>query len=245
LDAQSGQPVGYLLTKDLIGLSADAAWSRLVRPLGAVNADDNTESTLQHFQREGATICQVTDRGSLVGVVTIEDILEQVVGRIEDEYPQHPKVRLRDLILTDDALLDLSSTTCEQAIAEMASSIPSERLPEHANIAALAISREREISTNVGFGVAIPHARCAHLASPLVVFGRSMQGIAFDGQSKEPVHFVFLLVTPIDQPDLQVHLLSQVASFAGNPENLRRLRMVSSATEIGQVMDDAEGHSRS
>lgn len=145
--------MGYLLAKDLIGLNSNGeAWTTLVRPLGAVRADDDIESTLLRFQQEGATMCVVRDRGSPVGIVTIEDILEQVVGRIEDEYPQHPKVALLDLVLTDDALLSLSSQTAEQAIAEMAARIPAERLPSQANIAELAIAREREISTNVGRG---------------------------------------------------------------------------------------------
>lgn len=236
VDSQTGKPTGYLLIKDLIGLESAAAWSSLVRPLVAVDAEDTTESTLQHFQREGATICLVTDHGSPVGIVTIEDVLEQVVGRIEDEYPQHPKIAVRDLILTDDALLNLSSPTSEQAILEMAAKIPANRLPTDANIGELALAREKEMSTNLGMGVAIPHARCAKLATPLVVFGRSKDGVVFGGQSPERVHLIFLLITPAEQPDLQVLLLSQIARAVGNPEKRQSLSTASSAAEIGDVL---------
>lgn len=247
VDTQTGQPVGYLLAKDLIGLNSDdEVWTTLIRPLGAISADDDIESTLLHFQQEATTICVVRDRGSPVGIVTIEDILEQVIGRIDDEYPQHPRVIIRDLILTDDVLLNLSSQTAEQAIVEMAARIPAERLPTSVDIAALAIAREREISTNVGMGVAIPHARCPKLTRPLVAFGRSTDGITFEGKSPNRVYLVFLLVTPTEQPDLQVHLLSQVARIAGNPEILRRLRVATSVSEVSEILatSDAESSSR-
>lgn len=236
VETQTGQPVGYLLAKDLIGLNTNGAWSGLVRPLSSVSPDDDIESTLLHFQREGATICVVKDRASPVGIVTVEDILEQVIGRIEDEYPRHPRVALPDLIVTDDELLNLSSQTAEQAIAEMAARIPAERLTTPANVAELAIAREREISTNVGFGVAIPHARCPNLTSPLVVFGRSTAGVVFDMRSPERVHLIFLLITPAEKPDLQVLLLSQIAGVAGQPAQLQRLRAAATASAVREAL---------
>lgn len=186
----------------------------------------------------------VRDRGSPVGVVTVEDILEQVIGRIEDEYPQHPRVALRDLLLTDDALLNRPSQSVEQAIAELTARIPVERLPPQANIAELTIAREREIPSHVGMGVAIPHVRCPKFP-PLAVFGLSTEGYVFEGESPGRVHQVFLLITPAEQSDLQVLLLSQVARLAGAPETRRRLREVASASEVSEILatSDAESFS--
>ncbi len=238
----AGLPAGYLLAKDLIGLhSGGAAWTSLIRPLAAVRPDDDVESALLYFQREGATVCLVRDQGSPVGLITIEDVLDQVVGRIEDEYPRHPKVALRDLVLTDAELLDLSSQTAEEAITEMAARINATALPAGADIAKLdiaklAIARERELPTSLGMGVAIPHARCPGLHVPLVVFGRSATGIAFDRRSSELVHLIFLLVTPAEQPNLQVLLLGQVAQIAGDPERRAKLRKAATAAEIREVL---------
>lgn len=243
VDETTSVPIGYLLAKDLIGLnSSEAEWIKLIRPLSAVNPVDDIESTLLQFQRDGATMCVVKYGDSPVGIITVEDVLEQVIGRIEDEYPRDPKVSLRDIVLTDDSLLRLFSRTSEQAIVEMAARIPKSRLPPDANVANLAITREKELPTQVGFGVAIPHAICPQLESPLVVFGRSAEGVAFDRQASEQVHLIFLLITPAERPDLQVLLLSQIASIAGNAEKRRSLS-VASASEISDILagPDAQG----
>ncbi|MGD9644533.1 MAG: PTS sugar transporter subunit IIA [Pirellulales bacterium] len=223
--------------KDLVGLPGNGgSWTELIRPLSAVGPDDDLESILLSFQREATTLCLVQEGESPLGLVTIEDVLEQVVGRIEDEYPRHPQINLDDIALVDDALLDLSSREADAAIQEMAQRIPAARLPAGTDVAALAIARERELPTNVGFGVAIPHARCPRLATPLVVFGRSSEGVIFDPQSTELVHLVFLLVSPAEQPDVQVLLLSKLATIAGNPELRRRLSEATSAMEFRAVL---------
>jgi CPA2 family monovalent cation:H+ antiporter-2 len=234
--AETGLPTGYLLAKDLIGLNSEStAWLNLVRPMGKVRPDDDVESALLYFQREDATVCVVQEQESPVGIVTIEDVLEQVVGRIEDEYPRHPKLVFQDLVMTDASLLALSSRASEQAISEISARIPADRLPAGVDIAELAIVRERELPTNIGLGVAIPHARCPGLMKPFVVFGRSAEGIVFDRQTADLVHLVFLLVTPAEQPNLQVLLLSQVARVAGDPENRRKLLTAVSTSDLDEV----------
>ena len=192
------------------------------------------------LQQEGATVCVVQDAGSPVGLITIEDILEQVVGRIEDEYPRDSKPSLRDAVLAGGVVLELAAQTPEQAITELAAVIPADRLPPGARIADLALARELDVSTDLGVGVAIPHARCPNLRSPLVVIGRSPDGIVFSPHPAEPVRLVFLLVTPTEKPDVQVFLLGQLAHIAGNALLRERLLKASSPSEVIEVITEAD-----
>lgn len=241
VDPATDRPLGYLLTKDLVAEALSAPdWTRLLRPLRSVRPEDSIESTLIDMQREGVSICVVEDGGNPVGLITIEDIIEQVVGRIEDEYPRHPQMLLREGLEAGAVVLDLAARTKEEAITELASALPSERLPPGTDVAGLALAREREVSTDVGFGVAIPHARCPNLANPLLAFGRSRDGVAFGTRSNEPIRLIFLLVTPAAQPDLQVFLLGRVASVVGNPSVRQRLQDAHSAVEIIDIIAEAE-----
>ncbi|MBL9125616.1 MAG: cation:proton antiporter [Planctomycetaceae bacterium] len=237
VDDQTGTPLGYLLAKDLITLdAASMKWTELIRPLMCIGPDDDIETTLVSFQRDGATIGLVQEGDIPLGIVTIEDILEQVIGRMEDEYPRHSKLLFREVLLVDDDLLHIRSRTAEEAIAEMAARIPAQKLPPSAEVAKLAIAREHELPTHIGGGVALPHARCPGLGAPIVVFGRSADGVNFGGSSSDQVHLIFLLVTPLEQPHVQVQLLSQVAGVAGNAEVRVRLSQIASAREAWEIL---------
>jgi mannitol/fructose-specific phosphotransferase system IIA component (Ntr-type) len=236
-DPHSGQVAGYLLSKDMIAVaSANGGWTHLVRPLRVVHPDDSVESILLRMQDEGASVYAVEDGGSPVGLVTLEDILEQVVGRIEDEYPHESELSLRDALLAGKIVMELEGSTAEQVIAELSAAVPAERLPAGAQIERLAIARELEISTDLGVGVAIPHARIANLSQALVAFGRSAQGVSFSAQSSELVRLVFLLITPLEQPDLQLSLLSHLARIAGSSAARERLLQAVNEAEVIEVI---------
>jgi mannitol/fructose-specific phosphotransferase system IIA component (Ntr-type) len=235
VDPETGQPLGYLLVKDLIAHgSTNGDWTHLLRPLHTVRPDDDIESALAQLQAENATVCLVKDANSPVGLITLEDILEQVVGRIEDEYSRDSSFLLRDALRAGNVVLDLSGGTAEHVIEELAAAIPRQNLPDNADIANLAVARENQVSTDLGVGVAIPHARCPNLTTPVIVFGRSSEGVIFSPNPTELVRFVFLLITPLEKPDVQLYLLGQLARVAGDVNARKRL---AKATSLSEVID--------
>jgi CPA2 family monovalent cation:H+ antiporter-2 len=236
-DGATGRVLGYLLAKDLIAeASADSEWTDLTRPLRAVRPDDDVASTLLQMQSEGATVCLVEEAGVPLGMITFEDILEQVVGRIEDEYPHEPGVSLHDAVQVGGVILQLSGQTRDEAVRELAARIPAGLVPPETQIDQLAIEREHELSTDLGVGVAVPHAQCPNLHSPLVVLGRSPDGIVFSPDSAHAVQFVFLLVTPLDHPDQQLALLAQIARISADESVRERLLKASSEAEVLDIL---------
>jgi mannitol/fructose-specific phosphotransferase system IIA component (Ntr-type)/predicted transcriptional regulator len=241
VDANSGRPIGYLLAKDLVAeTSPSADWKRLIRPLHSVRLDEDIESVLVRLQEEASTVCLVEDDGMPVGLITIEDILEQVIGRMEDEYPRHVRVQLHDALAAGAVVLELCGTTSEEVITELVSAILPHRLPGNVDVAELALNRERELSTDVGLSVAIPHARCARLAAPVLAFGRSSDGVVFDVRSDVPVRLVFLLITPLEHPDLQVLLLGKLARIAESPIARQQLLDAETADDVATIIEHAE-----
>ena len=83
--------VGVLFAKDLVPLAMGTAdgglkWQDLVRPAAFVPETKTLDRQLRDFQRGATHLAVVVDEfGGTSGLVTLEDILEEVVGEIRDE----------------------------------------------------------------------------------------------------------------------------------------------------------------
>jgi len=85
-----GKLLGYVHLKDVLAAPASDRTKPLakkdIRPLGAIKAALTLRAALSEMQKSGYHIAQVVDgRGRLQGIVTLEDILEELVGEIRDE----------------------------------------------------------------------------------------------------------------------------------------------------------------
>jgi CBS domain containing-hemolysin-like protein len=84
--------IGILYAKDLLPdvVSEEdepADWHRLVRPPALIPTSKHIDEQLREFQSSRTHIAIVADEyGGTAGLVTIEDILEEIVGEIRDEY---------------------------------------------------------------------------------------------------------------------------------------------------------------
>lgn len=60
--------------------------------------------------------------------------------------------------------------------------------------------REKLGSTGIGESLAVPHSRSLVVSKLLVLFARSKKGINFDAIDKKPVHLIFLILAPPQDP---------------------------------------------
>lgn len=93
---QENQVVGILLIKDLIPLlhhQTDTPIQSILRPAHFVTESEPILSLLNEMQRTHKHMSIVLDEyGQFCGIITIEDLLEQIVGNIEDEHDtDHPE----------------------------------------------------------------------------------------------------------------------------------------------------------
>ena len=87
-DGSKDRIVGFVHTKDLVDEPKDAPMSDWkIRELPPVPEGAPIAKLLQAMQEGRTEMCVVVDEhGGTAGIVTMSDIMEQIVGRIDDEY---------------------------------------------------------------------------------------------------------------------------------------------------------------
>jgi CBS domain containing-hemolysin-like protein len=97
-DGEPDNVVGVVNTKDLFhlfSLKGLVVLEDAVYPPLFLGPDDNVADALELFRKERRPLAVVRDEaGKVWGLITLEDVLEQIVGQIEDEHDR-PTQRLR------------------------------------------------------------------------------------------------------------------------------------------------------
>ena len=99
--------VGVLYAKDLLGSIGDAKFSlkKILRKPIFVSENKKVSQLLTEFRQTHIHLGIVVDEfGTMVGIVSLEDILEELVGEIEDEFDAK-KEELEYQILPDETVL--------------------------------------------------------------------------------------------------------------------------------------------
>jgi CBS domain containing-hemolysin-like protein len=94
VDEDADDVVGVLYLKDLVqfGFRDESGWrdapvTRIARKAVFVPESMKAETLLQQMKRDAVHVCLVVDEyGGVSGLVTLEDIIEELVGEISDEY---------------------------------------------------------------------------------------------------------------------------------------------------------------
>lgn len=102
ISASNGEVVGLLLAKDLLRYNPLEEQSRfqlanILRPAIFIPESKRLNSLLEEFKDKHYHMAIVVDEyGSVSGLITIEDVLEEIVGEIEDEYDEGEEIFVRE-----------------------------------------------------------------------------------------------------------------------------------------------------
>jgi fructose-specific phosphotransferase system IIA component len=115
-------------------------------------------------------------------------------------------------------LLDLKSQTKDQAIREVAESLRGDpSLADFDRFLKDVFKREKDASTGIGKGIAIPHARTNTVKDFIVAIGRKSPGIDFASVDGTPVEILILMGAPLAQVHSYLKLLARLSHILKRP----------------------------
>lgn len=148
-----------------------------------------------------------------------------------------------DFVCFEALVPELQAGDRDGAITELVSSLDKAGKLGHNNcqkIVAKMIKREKEASTGMGKGVAMPHIKHGVVTDVVAVIGQSSAGIDFFALDKQPVYSVILLVSPVDNPDKHLQALGSVFKHLQQEKFRRFLRMCRSSEQIRDLLAEAD-----
>ncbi len=142
---------------------------------------------------------------------------------------------LNELLREDLVFLDMHPKDMPECLELMAQATEAAgAIPDAREAAERLLDRERTMSTGMGSGVAVPHAKTTSCRTTVVALGVVPDGVDFKSIDGRPVHVVFMLLGPPDSTRQHVDLLARIAYLVKAPGVLEALR---GATDKNAVLE--------
>ena len=144
-------------------------------------------------------------------------------------------------MLTIDMIRDLHSVSKDTALAEMIEMVSQSPLVTDPEDLKRAISyRENIMSTGVGLGIAIPHAKIFSVTDFVVALGRSTGGIHSESLDGKPVHLIILIAASDTQGEGFLKILAKIGTIFKKPGNIKKVLEANTPENILSILQKIE-----
>lgn len=100
--------------------------------------------------------------------------------------------------------------------------------------------REKEGTTGVGNGIAIPHGRCKGVKEPGLAAVTINGGVEYNALDSKPVDLAFLIAAPEGSGTVHLEILSKLATMLMDENFVGNLKKAKTVDKFLKVIDDAE-----
>lgn len=150
-------------------------------------------------------------------------------------------MRIKDILDTESMIMNLKATNKEDAIKEMADLEVKTGIVNNEDEFIKSIwSREKESTTGIGGGIAMPHARNKSINKARVLFAKSEKGIDYNALDKKPVHLFFMITAPAGADNTHLEALAKLSGLLINPDLVEKLKGAKTPKEVIDLFEDAE-----
>ena len=155
-------------------------------------------------------------------------------------------MKFADFVCFKATVPELQARDRDGAIAEIVSSLDKAgKLGKGKckEISRAVIKREKEASTGMGKGVAVPHVKYKLAKDVVAAIGLSSAGIDFSALDKQPVYSVILLISPADEPDKHLQAMENIFRHLQQEKFRKFLRQCRSTEHVEDLLREADKNS--
>ena len=150
-------------------------------------------------------------------------------------------MRIVDLLNENVVRTNLAGNTKDEiinAIIDVAAS--QERVIDKEKVREAIFEREKIMSTGVGAGFAIPHAKSDAVSDIVAAFAVTAQPIDYQSLDDQPVRIVFLLIGRENMVGPHIKLLSRISRLMNNEDFRKRLLEAPTPKDILEIFQQEE-----
>jgi nitrogen PTS system EIIA component len=150
-------------------------------------------------------------------------------------------VRIQDILQKNSIIINLEASKKTELLIQMAQYLASlNDLKDKAMVVQKIMDREAEMSTGIGFGIAIPHAKIEGIDRVYMIAARIVKGIEFDAIDEQPVHLVFMMLSPVNASTPYTRILSSLSRIMSYEEIRKSLLETETPEAFLNVMTRGE-----
>ncbi|MGN0313569.1 MAG: fructose PTS transporter subunit IIA [Fusicatenibacter sp.] len=150
-------------------------------------------------------------------------------------------MRITDLLDKRSISLDGAPESKEEALNQMiALMMKSGKIEDETSYREQVYAREKEGTTGIGRGLAIPHGKCKAVVSPGLAAMVVREGVDFESLDGKPATLIFLIAAPDTEENIHLEVLSKLCSMLMDPGFADALRSAGSADEFMALIEQTE-----
>ncbi len=102
------------------------------------------------------------------------------------------------------------------------------------------LKREEHMTTGIGFGIAIPHAKTEYVKKPSLAFGLSKEGIDYESLDGTLSHLFFMIAAPEGEADLHLKTLQKLSRKLMDEDFRASLLTVEDNDELLKILESID-----
>ena len=92
------------------------------------------------------------------------------------------------------------------------------------------------MSTGIGYGIAIPHARHKSVTDFIIALGIHKKGICYESIDDKPVHLIFMIASPENKNREYIEIMSELSVLLKDNELKQKILSLDSEKNVYRII---------